>query len=77
MLLNMGKNLKEKLGEITSKQSSDLISQSDELTNKAMSQADKEAEISVEQIREKYKPLFALFDPSCAGHIILCLYSLY
>ncbi len=67
--------LKEKLGEITSKQSSDLISQSDELTNKAMSQADKEAEISVEQIREKYKPLFALFE-SLAGSRLDALFSM-
>ena len=67
--------LKEKLGEITSQQSSDLISQSDELTNKAMSQADKEAEISVEQIREKYKPLFALFE-SLAGSRLDALFSM-
>jgi len=67
--------LKEKLGEITSQQSSDLISESDELTNKAMSQADKEAEKSVEQIREKYKPLFALFE-SLAGSRLDALFSM-
>ena len=67
--------LKEKLGEITSQQSSDLISQSDELTNKSMSQADKEAEKSVKQIREKYKPLFALFE-SLAGSRLDALFSM-